>query len=188
MSSNTFESNVGLFGGAVSIDSPNYVDADFSQDVHSNVKYRPYIMLEGNTFQYNQAYLSGNAVHARFTRQEGVSFDTKQACGAGTRFKLNYFLDNAPIIHASNGGAVSLECDFVSTEASERVGASQTAFTNWYDENVLEDTASYATLYDIPLYAATFLNNTFTSNAVGQKGSAIYARQISFLIVKQNIF
>ena len=95
---NVFEQNVGLFGGAVTFDSPNFVSGDFGSSTGTNVLYRPYIVIQSNVFSLNQAYLSGNAVYVRSTRQENVSFETKQACGSGIEFKSNTFTDNGPII------------------------------------------------------------------------------------------
>ena len=38
-------------------------------------------------------------------------------------FEYNEFTENNPINHASNGGAVALECDFVSVAASRGVAS-----------------------------------------------------------------
>lgn len=37
-------------------------------------------------------------------------------------------------------------------------------------------------------YAAALVNNTFNRTSTGQKGSAIYTRQISYLLVQNNTF
>ena len=66
---NVFEQNVGLFGGAISFDTPNYANSNFEgASVYANKLYRPFIIIDNNTFRWNQAYLTGNAVHVRSTR------------------------------------------------------------------------------------------------------------------------
>ena len=70
--------------------------------------------------------MSGNAVYIRYTRQHysdqytetdgSKFFDTREKeylCGGGLLFENNRFVDNAAIIHASHGGAISIECDYV---------------------------------------------------------------------------
>ena len=183
-SDNTFESNTGVFGGAFSIDTPNFMALDFTDDS----RLKPFIVIQRNTFQYNQAYLSGNAVYTRFTRQRGVEHESKQACGTGIEFKSNKFYYNAPIIQASNGGAVSLECDFVSLENTSRIGASNDLFTSWNNVKTIFDPEDSKKSFTIFSSAVAFRTNEFKSNYIGQKGSAIYARQITFLMVDQNIF
>ena len=49
---NLFSKNIGTFGGAISINSPDFV--------HST---EPYIIINGNSFEQNMAYLSGNAIY-----------------------------------------------------------------------------------------------------------------------------
>ena len=50
---NTFTSNIGLFGGAMTIDSPNFTTGDFSDNAKTELNYKPYIWLKTNTFAYN---------------------------------------------------------------------------------------------------------------------------------------
>lgn len=116
---NDFESNTGLFGGAISIDTP-----DFANDIEDSDQRHPYILLKDNKFNLTQAYMSGNAVYMRSTRQRSVVNETMQVCGAGLTVYNNTFTDSVPIIHASNGGAISLECDFVSNATVKFVGGS----------------------------------------------------------------
>lgn len=119
---NEFESNMGIFGGAVAIDNPNFTD-----DVLDSKEKHPYVMFKDNTFNLTQAYLTGNAIYMRSTRQRGVTNETMQVCGGGLTIQNNTFTDSNPIIHASNGGSISLECDFVTTDDSDFVGGS----SNW---------------------------------------------------------
>jgi len=95
---NQFEYNVGLFGGAVSLDTPNFVSGDFGYDLKYDFIFKAFAVFKKNTFQSNQAYLSGNAVYVRSTRQDSVAIESKQVCGAGIEFNTNSFVDNAPII------------------------------------------------------------------------------------------
>ena len=67
---NYFESNVGLFGGAISVVQPDFsVDSsDGASDSDFNRRRDPVILINSNTFYRSQSYLSGNAIHASFTR------------------------------------------------------------------------------------------------------------------------
>jgi hypothetical protein len=60
----------------------------------------------------------------RSTRQRGSTYETTEVCGGGITLETNLFVDLTPIIQSSNGGAISLECDFVSIDASTDFGAS----------------------------------------------------------------
>lgn len=57
---NEFENNIGLFGGAISIDTPNFVD-----DAVDDPDKDPVTLIQGNLFNYTQAYLSGNAIYMK---------------------------------------------------------------------------------------------------------------------------
>jgi hypothetical protein len=52
----TFTQNIGSFGGAITIDSPDWSDGS-----------QPHVVLHANTFDKNMAYFSGNAVYIRPT-------------------------------------------------------------------------------------------------------------------------
>ena len=127
---NTFLQNVGIFGGAVAIDTPNFVYGDYGVDPKTDFNMKPFAVFKANNFTLNQAYASGNALYVRNTRQDGATKETKKVCGAGMHIENNNFLDNTAVNHASNGGAVSLECDFVSIERSQD-GASDLMFSTW---------------------------------------------------------
>ena len=85
---NQFESNIGLFGGTIAIDSPNFVD-DVSDDKTRN----PYIVISNNEFSLTQAYVSGNAVYMRSTRERGSTNETAESCGGGLTVYNNDFVD-----------------------------------------------------------------------------------------------
>lgn len=74
---NNFLNNTGIFGGAISIDTPN-----FQSEVKLSIQQQdPAIVLEGNTFLNNQAYLSGNAVYVRNTRNRTAETEENEVCG-----------------------------------------------------------------------------------------------------------
>ena len=75
---NEFDSNIGLFGGTISIESPNFVD-DADDDRIRN----PYILISNNQINLSQAYVSGNAIYMRSTRARGSTNETSEACGGG---------------------------------------------------------------------------------------------------------
>ena len=109
-------------------------------------------------------------------------------CGAGAEFKTNVFTDNIPVIHGSNGGAVSVECDFVSLEQAKISGASNFFFSEKDNMRIIFDPADSTNQFEIYRFATSFLNNTFARNTIGQKGSAIFSRQVSFMHVFNNTF
>ena len=85
-------------------------------------------------------------------------------------------MHNAPITQVSNGGAISLECDFVSFELTKRLGASSSSFTNFDTTRLIysiEDKTKYVDIFES---AVMIEKNTFTANSIGQKGSAIFIR------------
>ena len=105
---NVFSYNLGIKGGAISIDRPNFV----TEQRLAAGQQPPVIVLEGNEFNNNQAYLSGNAVYVRSVRNR-TDDETSEVCGGGFYARGNTFFNNSAVIHSSNGGALSLECEFV---------------------------------------------------------------------------
>ena len=78
--------------------------------------------------------------------------------------KSNRFFYNSPILFSSNGGAVSVECEFVTEETGARMGASNTGFTAWNETMNVYDPEevkleSPMTLYMIYRYATSFISN-----------------------------
>ena len=104
LTANTFTNNIGTFGGALSINSPNW------QNNQS-----PYVILRSNYFANNMAYFSGNAVYIRSTLlKANISF---QNCG-GVDLESNTFVNNIGMkIH--NGGAVSASCMYIVDKHSD---------------------------------------------------------------------
>ena len=69
---NVFSYNIGIKGGAISIDRPNF---NAEQRLAAGQQ-PPVIVLEGNEFRNNQAYLSGNAVYVRNVRNRTGTDET----------------------------------------------------------------------------------------------------------------
>ena len=164
-------------GGAITINNP-----DFSTN-----ETNAYNVIQNNTFTHNQAYLSGNAIYVRFNyNSTALNTTESRVCGGGFRAGNNKFENNTAVVHSSNGGAISLTCDF--TTALPNVPRSdlnmtqsqnaQTAFAEPIDLEVVV----------IKDYYAEIVDNLFLGNEVGQKGSAIYTRQISLLNIESNNF
>ena len=63
---NTFLENIGTFGGAVVIESPNF-------EIHNrttlNTTDKPYIIFQNNNFTKNMAYFAGNAFHITYDKR-----------------------------------------------------------------------------------------------------------------------
>ena len=115
--SNTIKENIGFFGGAVSINSPNFAAADDSEANSSTsatvpAMERPYVVLYENDFSRNMAYMSGNSVFIQGTKRGDTPL---QACNTGLLADLNTFRDNFGF-KISDGGAISLVCSEVLDE------------------------------------------------------------------------
>lgn len=80
---------------------------------------RPKILFWNNTFEHNQAYLSGNAIHVRFTRQLESPDEKTSICGGMLHAERNTFKENLAISQISHGGAISLVCDYVETKSAK---------------------------------------------------------------------
>lgn len=57
---NTFDSNVGIHGGAIQIDN-----SDSGSRKRDATAYAPFLYLKNNTFSRNMAYFEGNAVYVK---------------------------------------------------------------------------------------------------------------------------
>ena len=91
---NNFSQNIGMYGGAVTINSPDW-----------SLGMSPAVVIANNSFTGNMAYLSGNAVYIRTPQNDLVS---NSFCG-GVTLENNSFTGNIGLkIH--NGGAVSFVC------------------------------------------------------------------------------
>ena len=154
--------------------------------------------MENNEFVDNQAYLSGNAVYVRFTKNVyGPAYleqEKSETCGGGFHSVGNIFANNTSVIHSSNGGAISLECEFVtasisnlrnstsycpesSTSSSSSQSATEESSTAAVARQIVpvQDPVDFS-FYQVDKTSAWIYNNTFEGNEVGQKGSAIYSR------------
>ena len=65
---NTFSDNLGIFGGAIFVDSPNLQANKAYESLYAAPNLRPVIVVKDNFFWRNSAYSSGNAVYLRGTR------------------------------------------------------------------------------------------------------------------------
>lgn len=75
---NDFQSNVGTFGGAITINSPDWKNGN-----------QPHVVITSNQFSRNMAYFSGNSIYMRATiAKSGLSSD--QVC-AGVNLIGNTF-------------------------------------------------------------------------------------------------
>ena len=63
-----FTQNIGLFGGAICVDNPDFQFDNANLVTYTRTAFRPYVILQENEFKLNQAYSSGNAVYVRSTR------------------------------------------------------------------------------------------------------------------------
>ena len=65
----SFYDNIGTFGGAITISSPDYKG--------SNEFGRPFVVIKNCIFERNMAYFSGNAVYLRMTK---LSTNLRESC------------------------------------------------------------------------------------------------------------
>ena len=89
------------------------------------------------------------------------------------------------MIHSSNGGAISLECEFV--QVVKQTPVSQITGSSIKQPQVFVDPIQYNSYKGLK-FGSKIYNNLFEGNEVGQKGSAIYMRQISIALIEQNQF
>ena len=98
-SGSRFTKNIGTFGGAITIDSPNWESGS-----------KPYIVISDCKFINNLAYFGGNAVYIRNTKKPA---NVAQIC-AGVFMESSTFFQNIGT-KAHNGGAVSAICTYLTT-------------------------------------------------------------------------
>jgi hypothetical protein len=108
---NVFKENIGFFGGAISINSPNFAAIDDSKAISATsatvqAMKRPYIVLRNNDFSRNMAYMSGNAIFIQGTKRSDANL---KACNTGLLADSNTFRENFGF-KISDGGAISLVC------------------------------------------------------------------------------
>lgn len=102
---NQFLHNIGTFGGAISINSPDWSKGK-----------QPHIVIKNNMFQGNMAYFSGNAIYIRNTVIK-TKLNPNITC-AGVNLIDNTFINNIGLkVH--NGGAVSAYCHYIEVEYHE---------------------------------------------------------------------
>ena len=90
---NSFYYNIGTFGGAITINSPDWRQGK-----------QPHIIIKNNMFSKNMAYFSGNAIYIKSTLSLS-GLNNKTIC-AGANIIDNTFVNNIGMkVH--NGGAIS---------------------------------------------------------------------------------
>ena len=102
---NDFEENIGTTGGAIHIEQPNF---DVTID---GLDERSAIIMQGNKFKNNMAYVAGNAIHISHKMRMIVSGqDSRQTCGSGILIEDNFFYGNIGM-KKHNGGAMVIRCE-----------------------------------------------------------------------------
>jgi hypothetical protein len=95
---NRFWRNSGTFGGAITINSPNF----------RKTSYRPYLVVINCRFEQNQAYFGGNAIYMRNTKRKELSTDV---CG-GAYIKDSTFNQHVGL-KTHSGGAIAGVCEYI---------------------------------------------------------------------------
>ncbi len=170
----TFSRNIGTFGGAIAINSPDFQHYDES-----------YVIIQGNTFSNNMAYFSGNAIYIRNTRPD---MDYYEIC-AGFSIWSNDFTENNGL-KTGNGGAISAVCDTIDDAGLEDWN-SNSAFTTlwiifdtqWTTLSYMTDLTDYTIEYPIYIFQGVIRESNFTENYAGWAGSAIYLKHISKIAI-----
>ncbi|CDW73143.1 UNKNOWN [Stylonychia lemnae] len=85
---NKFTDNIGMYGGAITINSPNFKNGKNS-----------FVIINKNIFYYNMAYVSGNSIYIRTTK---ILQNFNEQCG-GIYMNDNYFFRNIGM-KKHNGG------------------------------------------------------------------------------------
>lgn len=104
---------MGTFGGAITINSPDWDRSVLSTSTVSatasahNIK--PFVIIVSNSFSNNMAYFSGNAIYIRNTQR---STDLTNICGSAW-LDSNTFTNNIGT-KKHNGGAVTASCKYLS--------------------------------------------------------------------------
>ena len=82
LENNTFDSNIGIHGGAIHIDL-----SDFHHVIpRVSERYSPSIVIQNNTFMRNQAYFDGNAIYIK---------------GAQKYYNDEAIIDNESLMHVA---------------------------------------------------------------------------------------
>jgi len=111
---NTVSNNIGLYGGVINIDSPDWETGS-----------SPYVILRDNYFTQNMAYLAGNVLYMRNTiLAEGRS----EICG-GLSIANDYYYRNIGL-KKHNGGAIATTCTDIQGK-NENAGHSSTYIDIW---------------------------------------------------------
>ena len=172
---NTFKRNVGTFGGAITINSPNFEHG-----------IEPYTVFKDNTFINNMAYFAGGAVYIRLTKWESR---LEEIC-AGFSIEGDVYSENMGL-KTSSGGALSIVCDYLTDYSLEDYGMTSSYTSLWLliDElltipSSISGVVSPATQFDAYAYRGLIRDSEFSQNYAGTKGSAIHLKYISQIAIE----
>ena len=189
---NTFFENIGMTGGVIHIESPDFRFGD-----------NPYIVIKQNRFINNMAYWAGNVFHIQmnvrmFSGLQGDS-DAWQTCGAGILIEDNFFTNNVGL-KKHNGGVGVIRCQHFNSDL-DRFGNEEDKFTyrsgkkrtlnsdvdeTWLDDpsthkSVVTDILNPSIKYEILTYGTLIKDNTFENNYSGKKGTALLIELVNEL-------
>ncbi|CDW73676.1 UNKNOWN [Stylonychia lemnae] len=176
---NLFQDNIGTFGGAITIDSPDWAQGN-----------NPYLVISDNRFVTNFAYFSGNAIHFRGT----LRYDQyNQICG-GLQIQNSEFYHNIGMkVH--NGGAISAVCEYLDEEDHDDYYHTSTFYSNdiLTDNNnaitsTIQSLSDASTRFRVQSYQFTITGCNFTENYSGIKGTAIYLKYINKIRIQNSTF
>ena len=120
---NRFWRNTGTFGGAITINSPNFQTSG-----------RPYLVITENTFEQNMGLMGGNAIYIRNTIRK---IDQGMVC-AGGYIENSIFNQNIGL-KAHNGGAVSAICDYLDNPYHDDYSSTSSIKSVWVAIDVVQD-------------------------------------------------
>ncbi|TNV74720.1 hypothetical protein FGO68_gene12535 [Halteria grandinella] len=171
---NVFSGNIGTFGGAVSINSPNFQAA---------YDLAPVIVFKNNEFYQNMAFFSGNAVYIRSTLNKVKLIE--QYCG-GVLIQDNILKKNIGTkIH--NGGAITLICEYL-TDTSIDDYLRTSGIGKELTSSSISSKANVNTKFSINIKGVSIMGNDFQENYSGLKGSALYIKKFSQISIYDNNF
>ena len=188
---NLFEDNVGTMGGVIAIMSPDFEGHDMQDSTP------PYNYIEGNTFNRNMAYFTGNAIYYASTKYflaPNTGEDSKTLCGGGLSVNRNTFENNIGL-KKHNGGAIALRCLVFQNESNWFKANNKTSTIVFHGKtNDISALGHITDLYDASLsyevfrYQTYVHDNTFRANYAGMRGSALAVDFYNHLIIDNNRF
>jgi hypothetical protein len=162
-----FWRNIGTFGGAITINSPDWKNGN-----------KPYVVISECIFDNNMAYFSGNAIYIRNTMRMK---NLLEVC-SGVFIEKSIFNQNIGTkIH--NGGAIAAVCTYLDKVEHDDYYATSSMFSVWLPVDLIQDLyeplnsiidPSYS--FNVFVFKFNIENSNFTENYSGSKGSAVYLK------------